>query len=95
MNMQTILSFEESLKVGDAVVIRWTNSGCYHAVPGKVWKVNAKSFLVQIDETIMDRYTGKPAYGKGHVIKAPRYSFSPGCTWSRNNRVEAVEVVNV
>jgi hypothetical protein len=94
MNMQQILSFEESVKVGDFVEVFWTNSGSYFSCPGKIIKVNDKSFRVQIDRDIPDWYSGKLAYGKGHAIKAPKYSFSPGCGWSFNNRIAPLEAVN-
>ena len=83
--------FDASLTVGQRVIIRWTNSHRFYAMPATITKVNAKSVLAAIDDAIYDRGGGKDTlrYPAGYVIKAPRLSAFKA--WTVNNCVMPID----
>lgn len=80
----SVIDFESKLAPGTKVLARWTNSYSYYAAPATVTKVNGKSVLVAIDESILGA-KGNTIYPAGNKIKCPLFF---GDTWSANNRVE-------
>jgi hypothetical protein len=86
---RSVVGFENGLRIGDPVVIRWTNCGSYYAAKATLSKINAKSFKATLDEEVPCSY-GEP-YSIGREIKAPRFTWG-SClkTWTTNNRVEPV-----
>ena len=80
-NLGDHLLFEQSLKVGDEAVARWTNSGNYYARKARVVRINRASFRVAVLE-------GDASYPEGHEIVVPR--FDAMGRWSPNNCVTPV-----
>ncbi len=77
------IQFEDGLTVGTPVTIRWTNSSRFYAAPGRVARINAKSFTVALDAVP----TGT-SYVIGQSINAPRFASN---SWSTHNRVAPLE----
>lgn len=81
-----VCDFEVGLKIGDPVLVRWTNCGRYFRAAGTVAKINAKSLRVTLTESVLwgDEYT----YPVGREILVP--SIDNIRDWSCSNRVEPV-----
>lgn len=92
--MKEHIKFEESLKVGDVVELRWTNSYRYYTAKARLTKVNQASVRGELlDEILVSRY-GEPylAYNKGRVISVPRFTLTTiSGGWSANNGVFPVK----
>jgi hypothetical protein len=85
-------AFDQSLAVGQRVMIRWTQGHRFYAMPATITKVNRQSVLAAIDAAIYDRRGGKETllYPAGQVIKAPRLSAFKA--WTVNNCVMPLEL---
>lgn len=66
---RNLLEEDARLALGDRVLVLWTNSNRYYAGRGVIWKLNAKSVVVQLTEPVEGRGAGYPA---GTRINAPR-----------------------
>ena len=82
------LAFEDNLKVGDRVHVRWTNSGHAMAARGTVARVSERAIRVALDSDVPVPFHTGQVWPAGFEIIAPRY-FSE--RWSTANRVEPVE----
>jgi hypothetical protein len=77
--------FDRSIRQGSKVVVRWTYDGrCFHG-PGLVARLNPKSIVVALTESVGDG-GGDPLYRQGHQITVPRFGHGH---YSANNRAEA------
>jgi hypothetical protein len=83
-------AFEQGLKVGDIVEVRWTNSGRYLSGKAKVTKLNAASLRAELLEEVRADFGTWPA---GQSLTAPLVSGSIGALsrWSANNGVFPVK----
>ena len=79
MTAPEIIAFESSLAPGAPVTVRWTNSGRFFAVPGRVARVNAKSIAVSLEAA-----PSGTSYEPGQSINVPRF---PARKWSTHNCV--------
>lgn len=74
------LHLEQNLKLGDSVILCWTNSGHYYAARAQVVRINQKSVVGELIETVNGLFGGYPI---GRKITVPRIT----ARWSINNRV--------
>lgn len=82
--LDQVWKFEDSLKVGDTVVVRWTSSRRTLQGRCKIQVISDKSFTVQLIERVISVWETRES---GSIIRAPRLYF--GCrSWSCNNRVQ-------
>lgn len=72
-----------SLRLGEEVVVCWTNCGCAYKGKGTITKINQKSVLVALSQEV--RHAGGGVYPIGQKIKAPRVNNLS--EWSWNNRI--------
>lgn len=80
-DITSVLDFENSIKVGDIVEVRWTNSFYLNSGPAKITKINSKSFRIALTETVKSKWGNYPI---GQEFPVPRFL---GTGWSDNNRV--------
>ena len=87
VDFQTVIKFEDGLRVGNEVRIKWTNSNAFWSGRGILKQINRQSFIVTLSEEV----GGPDYYPAGNKIKAPRLSMGSGMKlWSCNNRLEPV-----
>jgi hypothetical protein len=72
------LEWEHSLKVGDAVEIRWTNNFRFYREAAHVSKINAKTIRATLDHevrgpSLTGRQEETTLYEASREIIAPRY----------------------
>lgn len=79
--------FDRSLKVGDNVQARWTNSGYCMTAPAQVSKLNIKSLRVTL---YMEHKAPHGDYPAGTELVIPRM-LNP--LWSANNCVVPIVVL--
>ena len=65
-----VMSFEQGLKEGDEIILRWTNCHSYFEARATVVRVNEKSIRGRLTEEVMHR--GKVGYPAGWEISVPR-----------------------
>jgi hypothetical protein len=83
MRYKEIEAFESSLKPGDEVEARWTNSHRAYRAVAKVVRVNRESIRVELCETITDG--AHITYPQGWEIVLPRFWAR---TYSANNSAQ-------
>lgn len=91
--LRTVWNFEDSLKVGDRVTVRWTNANNYLFALAEIAKVNEQSFRICLIEDVPSRFKpGTIGWTKGTTFSVPRCTFSGSGSklWSCNNRVEPI-----
>lgn len=74
-----IQEFEESVRRGERVEVRWRDRGRTFCEEGVVLFVSKKSFSIALVE-------GNDLYKKGRRVMVPRYGVK---NWSEDNRVSA------
>lgn len=76
-----------TLRLGEEVVVCWTNCGCAYEGTGTIAKINQMSVLVALSAPV--NAVGGGGYPAGQKIKAPRINNL--AEWSWNNRVYRVK----
>lgn len=82
--LEQVWGFEDSLKVGDTAVIRWTSSRRILQGGCRVLAISDKSITVELTEKVVSVWETRDA---GSVLRAPRLHFGSKL-WSCNNRVQ-------
>ncbi len=80
--LRSQVQFEDTLRPGTVVEIRWTNSHHYYAGRAKVVRVNLSTVRAELLNEVLCVY-GQP-YPIGRQIVAPRFAAQ---RWSGNNGV--------
>ena len=85
---QAYLNIDTTLFLGQAVSVRWTNTNHFYHARGVVDKINPKTVLVVLTETITDPCDGSILYPLETPIKVPRFGMRG---WTSNNTVDTYE----
>jgi hypothetical protein len=75
-----VLRFDERLRVGDTVRVRWTNSGYAYEGQGEIVKLNDCSARVKLAEAV-------ESYPAGFVVTQDRCNFRTMLRWSPSNAI--------
>lgn len=70
-----------TLKLGDEIILRWTNCGGFYSAKAIISKINKKSIIGKLKKELK---ASNGVYPEGNAIKVPRPSWS-NVDWTWNN----------